>query len=587
MSPIEIQDLRVRYAGRKAPALDGVDLALNEGETVLLLGASGSGKSTLALTLNGLIPHSLGCEMDGSVRVAGMDTRQTEVAGLSQRVGIVFQDPEAQFVTLKVEDEVVFGLENLCVPPGDMDGRVDRALARVGMAGHRHRRVDALSGGEKQRVALASLLAMEPRVLVFDEPTANLDPVGTREVFALISSLKERGEHTVVLIEHKLDDLMHLIDRVVALGEAGEVLADGPPRAVFRDHADALRSPGVWMPQTALLAHRMGGRGLPLDPFPVTPDEAERALRRQPIPKIVGAKRRRTPEGPPGTSVNGAPAIEVRDLSYAYGDDRVLDSVSLTVPRGDFLAVVGANGAGKTTLALHLAGVLRPPRDAVFVEGRDVSRTPARDLSRRVGYVFQNPEHQFVTDSVADEVGYGLRAMGLPEAEVAERTAAMLERFGLSRYAKANPFTLSHGEKRRLSVATMLAAGQQTLILDEPTFGQDQKNAGEMMALLRELNAGGRTIVVITHDMTLVAEHARHAAVMSGGGLLFCGPTRELFARPDVLSRARLEPPPLARLAARLSRHDPAWAGLLTLDDVAEPEDPRPEGAQRRADLLP
>jgi len=583
-----MENLRVRYAGRKDPALDGVDLVLNEGETVLLLGASGSGKSTLALTLNGLIPHSLGCEMDGAVRVDGLETRETEVAELSQRVGIVFQDPEAQFVTLKVEDEVVFGLENLCVLPGEMDERVDRALSQVGMIGHRHRRVDALSGGEKQRIALAALLAMEPRILVFDEPTANLDPVGTRDVFALISELKERGNHTVVLIEHKLDELMHLIDRVVALGPGGEVLADGPPRAVFRDRADALQRHGVWMPQTALLAHRMGERGLPLDPFPVTLDEAEKALRRQPVHRVVGSEKRRAPQDPPRDSTNGAPAIEVRDLSYSYGEDRVLDSVSLTVPRGDFLAVVGANGAGKTTLARHVAGVLRPPRGAVFVEGRDVSRTPARDLSRRVGYVFQNPEHQFVTDYVAEEVGYGLRVMGLPEAEVSECTSAMLERFGLLRYAKANPFTLSHGEKRRLSVATMLAAGQQTLVLDEPTFGQDQKNAGEMMGLLCELNAEGRTVVVITHDMTLVAERARHAAVMSGGELLFHGPTRELFARPEVLRRAHLTPPPLARLAARLSWHDPAWTGLLTLDDIAaEPEDQRPEGAERRADLLP
>jgi energy-coupling factor transporter ATP-binding protein EcfA2 len=580
---IEIEDLRVRYAGRKAPVLDGVDLMLNEGETVLLLGASGSGKSTLALTLNGLIPHSLGCEMGGSVRVAGMDTQETEVAELARRVGLVFQDPEAQFVTLEVEDEVVFGLENLCVPPQDMDGRVDRALARVRMGAFRHRRVDALSGGEKQRVALASLLAMEPRVLVFDEPTANLDPAGTREVFDLISDLKARGEHTIVLIEHKLDGLMHLVDRVVALGRAGELLADGPPREVFDARADTLREQGVWAPQISLLAHRLRDRGFAVDPLPVTPEEAERTLRRVPGSAVAGPDERcqQQPQTP------GPPAVEVRGLSHAYGRDAVLDDVSLTVPRGDFLAVVGANGAGKTTLALHLAGVLRPPPGAVLVGGRDVARTPARELARRVGYVFQNPEHQFVTDSVADEVGYGLRGMGLPEAEVAERTAAMLERFGLRRYAKANPFTLSHGEKRRLSVATMLAAGQETLVLDEPTFGQDQRNAEEMMALLRDLNAGGRTVIIITHDMTLVAEHARHAAVLAGGTLLFHGPARETFARPDVLDRARLEPPPLARLARRLARHDPAWGGLLVAGDVASPGDHQPQGAERRADLLP
>jgi energy-coupling factor transport system ATP-binding protein len=571
---IEVENLRFRYEGRKAAALCGVDLSVEEGETVLLLGPSGSGKSTLALCLNGLIPHAVGGRMEGRVRVAGLDTRTTSVAELAQTVGVVFQDPEAQFVTMRVEDEVAFGLENLCLPPEEMDGRIHEALARVGMEGHRSQPVDALSGGFKQRTALASVLAMLPKVLVFDEPTSNLDPASTEEFFEAVLALKRAGGFTVVLIEHKLDRLMHLVDRVVVLAAGGEHLAQGPPREVFRDRAPELVSRGVWMPQVSLLAHRLRGLGVELDPFPVTLDEGERALGRlsagpAPIPSLSGSRRRKA-EPRLGPS-DDTPAIEARNLSFSYGAKRVLDGVSLRVETGDFLAIVGANGAGKTTLARHFVGLLRPAEGSVEVGGRDVARTPVREFVRRIGYVFQNPEHQFVTDSVEDEVSFGLRALGLPEEAVARQARAALERFGLHRYAGENPFSLSHGEKRRLSVATMLVVGQETLVLDEPTFGQDQKNAEALLRLLGELNGEGRTVVVVTHDMALVAEHAKHVAVLAESGLLYHGPTARLFARPDLVREARLALPPLVDLSARLSRLVPSRTkALLTSDEFLQ-----------------
>lgn len=558
MPLIELDDLTIRYPGRKHPTLEHVSLDFSQGETVLLLGASGSGKSTLALALNGLIPHSLGAITTGRVVVDGFDTQTHSVAEIARRVGIVFQDPEAQFVTLKVEDEIVFGLENLRVPREQMQTLVSAALANVGMLPFNQRCVDQLSGGQKQRVALAALLAMEPQVLIFDEPTANLDPIGTQDVFALIAAHKARHTHTIVLIEHKLDELMHLIDRVVVLGERGAIIANGSPRAVFRDYAAALHHHGVWMPQICLLAHRLRERGVLLDPFPVTLEEA--------VMGLGGESGRKGKEGHLFHPLPRLPlspsrflAVEVRNLSFRYGANNVLDHVSFAVPQGDFLAIVGANGAGKTTLAQHIMGILQPPRETVFVDGQDVSRAAARTLVQRIGYVFQNPEHQFIADSVFEEVAYGLRILGLTEFELEAKANALLERFGLLRYGKANPFTLSHGEKRRLSVATMLAMGQQTLILDEPTFGQDQRNAEAMMALLRELHAEGHTIIIITHDMALVAEHAKHVVVMAGGQLLFHGATRSCFAQPELLVQARLTPPPLGRLG---------WPGVLTLDDA-------------------
>lgn len=563
---IEIEGVSVRYIGRKDPALEHLTLRFNAGETVLLLGASGCGKSTLALTLNGLIPHSVGAAMSGRIVVDGLDTQQAAVAELAQKVGIVFQDPEAQFVTLKVEDEVVFGLENLCRPPETMRAAVDAALAAVGMPDAHAREVFKLSGGEKQRIALAALLAMAPQVLVFDEPTANLDPAGTRDVFALIAELKARRTHTIILIEHKLDELMHLIDRVVVLDRGGQVIADGSPREVFDCCGAALQTAGVWMPYVCRLAHALRDRGMTLDRFPVTLDEAAEVL--GPWSLVTGHSsfviRASPPADGKGQMTNDKMAIEVRHLSCARGGRVVLDDVSLRVAQGEFLAIVGANGAGKTTLAQHLMGILPAPRQTVFIEGQDVRDIPSPQLIERAGYVFQNPEHQFVTDSVFDEVAYGLRVKGLSAREVEARTNAMLERFGLRRLAKANPFTLSHGQKRRLSVATMLAMGQRTLILDEPTFGQDQRNADALMHMLRELHAEGRTVIIITHDMALVAEYAERVAVMSAGRILFDGDARELFARPELLRQARLTPPPIAQLAERV----PALRDALMLEEA-------------------
>lgn len=563
---IAIEKLHFKYIGRKAATLTEIDVHIPAGETVLLLGPSGSGKSSLALSLNGLIPHIIGGQMQGRVCVAGLDSQQATVSELTQQVGIVFQDPEAQFVTMTVEDEIAFGLENLCVPPEEMDARIQESLAQVALDAYRRRRVDALSGGEKQRLALAALLAMRPRVLVFDEPTANLDPVGTRQVFETITRLKELGQYTILIIEHKLDDLLHLIDRVIVLTKQGELFADGPPHTIFSEQADSLLDQGVWMPQTALLAYQLRSSGLDLKPFPLTLAHAEQALHtvvtsfshngHQPVLAQSGSQ--------------DALAVEVRDLSFGYGETAVLKEINLRVPKGDFLAIVGANGAGKTTLAKHLIDILQPPIGCVFLNGDDLTTISTRDLIRRVGYVFQNPEHQFITNSVAHEVEFGLRLLGLPEDEIETRTMALLTQFGLEKLAKANPFTLSHGEKRRLSVASMLAVGQEILILDEPTFGQDQRNAAALMQLLQELHATGHTVIIITHNMTLVAEYAQHTAVMAAGELLFHGPTTTAFAQPDLLAQARLTLPPLAELARRLALHKPDWTGLHTTTQFLE-----------------
>ena len=558
---IQIEALTVKYAGRKQPALRNLTLQVGKGETLLVLGPSGSGKSSLALTLNGLIPHSVAELLEGAVRVQGLDTRDQPVSELAQKVGIVFQDPDSQFATMKVEDEIVFGLENLRLDPASMDAKVDLALSQVGMQHARHRPVHALSGGEKQRVALAALLAMQPEVLVFDEPTANLDSMGTQQVFALLAQLKARGQHTLVLIEHKLDELMHLVDRVAVLDPQGELLVQGEPRFVFEEHGAELKRLGVWMPQVCLLAHALRQRGVTIPEFPITLGEAVKALG----PVITSSQNTNVADVRPAS--NSDPVFEVRDLSFSYGITPALHNVSLRVESGEILAIVGPNGAGKSTLAKHLIGLLTPPAGSVYLHGTDLCRLPAKALAGQVAYVFQNPEHQFVTERVADEVAFSLQAAGATEAEVEARTAELLATFGLARYARANPFTLSHGEKRRLSVAAMLTMGQEILILDEPTFGQDERNAATLMALLQDLNAQGKTVIMITHDMRLVAEYASQVAVMMAGRVEFLGRPAQLFEQSELLAKAHLNLPPLARLATLLSSQHPHLRGSATIDD--------------------
>lgn len=537
---------------------------------MLLLGPTGCGKSTLALCLNGLIPQLVGGEMQGRVFIREQDTRQTPVGELARQVGLVFQDPEAQFCMLTVEDEVAFGLENIGVPAQDMGARIVAALALVGLSEQRHTRLDRLSGGMKQRLALAAVLALGARILILDEPTSNLDPQGTAEFFVHLATLKRQG-YTIVLIEHKLDELMDLgdathpgqglVDQVVVWESDGRIVATGNPHAVFQQQAGKLLEYGIWLPQVTELAYRLSRAGLPLERFPVNSAEARQLL----LPF--------TTQGP-GTASAAQPAlisgrhnaIQAVGLEYTYPrGPQVLRGLALEVQRGELLALVGANGSGKTTLALSLCGILRPTHGQVLLDGADVSRLDGEQLAAQIGYVFQNPEHQFVTASVADELAYGLRLRHRPEEEVQGKVSAMLEQFGLTDQADVNPFKLSQGQKRRLSVATMLVLGQEVLILDEPTFGQDRSNAYRLMDEMRRLQQEGCTILFATHDMRLVAEYATRVAVLDEGRILFDGRPQDLFAQPESLRRAQLQAPVLYALSQALAAQSPRWPPLATI----------------------
>ena len=458
-----------RHAGRKNPALSGVDLDIAPGERVLVLGPSGSGKSTLMGGLAGLLGGAEEGEATGTLTVDGVAPAQAR-----GRVGLLMQDPEAQVVLARVGDDVAFGMENLGVAREEIWPRVENSLEAVGLSVPLDHSTTELSGGQKQRLALASILAMGPGLLLLDEPTANLDPSGVAEVRAAVEAVVERTGATMVVVEHRVDVWASLVDRVIVVAD-GAIAADGPLRQVLAQQGDALRERGIWLPGDDVAAE-VG-----------------------PAPEVTPA------------SSGTTPIARVADLTIGYDKNSpVRSGIDLTIERGVSTCIVGANGAGKSTFALTLAGLLPPISGTVEVETSDGTRGDphewsSKQLLGRMSMVFQEPEYQFLASTVAEELAIGPRAAGMTDEEIAPLVDEHLEALGLTKLARANPMTLSGGEKRRLSVATALISAPELLILDEPTFGQDRGTWLGLVRLLRAALARGITLVSITHDPAFVA----------------------------------------------------------------------------------
>ncbi|MFF2822088.1 ABC transporter ATP-binding protein [Arthrobacter koreensis] len=455
-----------RHAGRKAQAVAGVSFDISPGERVLLLGASGAGKSTLLHALAGVLGEDTGGTETGTLRLDGAHPQAAR-----GRAGLLLQDPDSQIVLSRVGDEVAFGAENLGVPRAEIWERVHAALDDVGLRVPLGHSTAALSGGQKQRLALASILAMAPGLLLLDEPTANLDPDGVLEIRDSVERVLDRTGATLIVVEHRVAAWAQLVDRVIVLDAGGGLLADGPPHEVLTAERtrSRLAEAGVWLP------------GAAVDVPPPLP-----ALRSaEDLLTADGLEVARTPRGP-----------------------AALTGVDLTLKAGDALGITGPNGAGKSTLALTLGGLLRPRGGQLTASpalAREAGSTPSKwksaQLVTRIGTVFQEPEHQFLTGSVRDELAFGPLRAGRSESEVRDTVEELAHRLKLSGLLQANPFTLSGGEKRRLSVATMLATSPDILLLDEPTFGQDANTWRELVSLLaRQRRDAGCAVVSVTHD---------------------------------------------------------------------------------------
>jgi energy-coupling factor transporter ATP-binding protein EcfA2 len=565
LSPeISIHDLHFSYpplvsGGEPIPILKGINLKVERGEFVSIMGPTGVGKTTLCLTLNGIVPQSTGGTIRGEVVAAGLNTRQRPVPELASRVGVVFQDPESQFFNMTVEDEVAFGPESLGLDPHEIRERVDWALTVVGMMPHRHRSPFQLSGGEKQRVAIAAILAMTPRILVLDEPTSGLDPIGKAEVFHVVRELKQRDGMTTIMVEQESEKIAEFSDRVVVLCDGKVVMTDTPDR-VFAQ-VEMMHEIGLAVPQVSELAHLFNPKRNTHYVFTSLEGAYQVLTPQPPIPPTTGVCKRW--ERVPFSMSPNQPCIVVRDLWYSYSDEvTALKGIDLEIEDGDYVAVIGQNGSGKTTLVKHFNGLLKPTQGRVLVRGlgdrkgspllRDTASLTVGQLAQTVGYVFQNPDHQIFCDTTREEIAFGPRNLGLPEAEVRSRVEETLARFDLAEYADCPPAVLGYGLRRKIGVAAVYSMQPCIFILDEPTTGLDWRSTMELMELIGGMHRHGHTIILVTHDMKLVTEFSQKSLVLRDGQVLFYDDTRTVFKCSEVLRNTQIEPPQITALAKRM-----------------------------------
>lgn len=550
---IEFRDFTFSYGSGAEPALRGINLRIASGEFVLVSGPSGGGKSSLCRCINGLIPHFYGGKVSGKVVVDGMDVLNHSPRELATRVGMTFQDPENQLVTLSVDQEIAFGMENLGWPVDLIRKRLEESLDTIGIAHLRSREMHELSGGEKQKVAIAAVLALHPSILIMDEPTSELDPKGAEEVLSIVQRLNDELGLTVILVEHRIERVAHLVDRVILVSN-GRIAADGSPREV-------LGSPipheiGIGVPPIVELAVRLHANGASRDHIPLTVKEGrpflEARLKNGCSPQLREECRPKS----------GEPIIEVENLWYAYpSGPTALADVSLTFHRGEFAAIMGRNASGKSTLVKHFNGLLKPTRGSVRVNGRDTSKATAAELGRTVGFVFQNPNDHLFADTVEEEIALVLRNFGFPREETRERMEGMLRAFRLEHRRRGYPRYLSGGEKQRVALASVLAARPQVLVLDEPTRGMDHRLKHELMAYLEAYRREGNTVILVTHDVEMVARYVDRVILLSEGRIVVDGSRRE------VLSKALLFSPQINRLVQAFEKYG-VPKDVLTVDEL-------------------
>ena len=545
---VTIKDLQFRYRGEKKWALDGISLDIPKGEFLVIMGASEAGKSTLAACLNGLIPHYMRGRLNGDVVVLGLNTKEATVPELAENVGIVFQDFEAQLFSTNVELEVAFGPENFGVPREEIKRRIDENLKYVGLEEFRNRPPFTLSGGQKQKLAIASVLAMQPKILVMDEPTTDLDPISKQGIFEIIDKLRHSDDITLIVVEHETEEALNA-DRIVLIQD-GKLIKSGPVREILQD-VESLEELGV-MP---LGIPKFFKKVIPSSQLPLTPDEGVMAFKQANL-QISESKFEELVLAENAASQKfSTPIIQCKDLEHTYPNGvHALQGMDLDINRGEMVAIIGQNGSGKTTLAKHFNGLLMPTGGGIRVNDIPTSDQGIFKLGQHVGYVFQNPDHQIFSEFVFDEVAFSPRLRKVPEDVMKERVSEALEAVGLAGYEQEDPFSLTKSGRQRVAVAAVLAIQPDVLILDEPTTGLDYTEQRSMMDMVKRLNERGSTTIFITHHMWVVAEYAQKVFVIKDGKILLKGSTREVFSEEKILEESFLRPPHFVQLANRLGK---------------------------------
>jgi len=535
---ISIEDVSFTYRTGKLPALENIQAQIEDGAFVVVMGHEGAGKSTLSCSLNALVPRFFRGEYRGRILVKGQEVALHKVSDMSRIVGLVLQDFEAQLFSTNVELEMAFGPENHCLPRPEIERRILRYLNFVGLEKLRHREPASLSGGQKQRLAIGSVLALEPKILVMDEPTTDLDPRGRKEILSIVDSLREEGR-MLLIVDHEPETAANA-DRVWLMRD-GQIIAQGSPGEILVD-VDAMESCGIKPLPMVELFHSMGWPGNPLNV-----DEATALIEKYNLTQRHELKT----SALLSPKAKGPSILETKGLRYIYPTYHVeaLQGIDLSIREGEFIAILGQNGSGKTTLVKHFNGLLKPTSGCVLVQGKPTTEYGHRELARLVGYVFQNPDHQIFARTVLQEVGFGLKVLGENPLTIERRVAEALEIVGLQGYEEKVPFILTKGERQRVAVASVLAVQPKVIILDEPTTGLDYRHQRNMMEMLRRLNQYGHIIIIITHSMWVASEYADRAIVMKDGCILSDGPTRAVFADETRLAEASLYPSSLMRLS--------------------------------------
>ncbi|MFU2164486.1 ABC transporter ATP-binding protein [Streptococcus pluranimalium] len=533
-------DFSFTYDAQTEPTLKGINLRIKQGEKVLVLGPSGSGKSTLGQCLNGIIPDTYSGTMSGKLTIAGQEVKNLSIYDRSFLVSTVLQDPDGQFIGLSVAEDIAFALENDGVAQSDMSKRVAEWSRRLELQNLLNHRPQDLSGGQKQRVSLAGVLIDESPILLFDEPLANLDPRAGQEAMHLIDRMHREVGATTIIIEHRLEDVLAIdLDRIVLMAD-GEILYNGRPNDLLA--SDLLVDNGIREPLYLTVLKALG--------FDVSQENCQLAnlsqlpLEPMPLPEIEAPKRQTPSE----------PLLVVEGLSVGYHPAKpILEDLSFTVAKGELIALVGKNGAGKSTLAKALCGYL-PIKGNLIYKGQSITKDSIKERAEKIGYVLQNPNQMISQTMIWDEVALGLKLRGIDDNEIQERVEAILKVCGLYAYRQWPISALSFGQKKRVTIASILVLRPEMLILDEPTAGQDQQTYQEMMAFLKELRAAGHTIMMITHDMQLMLEDADRCLVVANRAIIADAKPPVILSDQKLLELAHLKKTSLYDLAGKIGQ---------------------------------